>query len=155
MSTDKKTNTIVGGLELLPMVKPLWEELREHHSRVSDDFADSIRKRSFEDRESEFFSKEHDTFRIELVQAEDETQPIGYCISSVSNSLIGEVESLYVKEAYRKQHIGDLLMKNALAWMDEQNVKSKRIGVMAGNDVLKFYEKYGFKVRTYILQQID
>jgi predicted GNAT family N-acyltransferase len=46
-------------------------------------------------------------------------------------------------------------MKNALNWMDDHNAKNKTISVMAGNDVLKFYGKYGFKVRSHMLRQID
>lgn len=45
-------------------------------------------------------------------------------------------------------------MIGALKWMDENSVKTKRVNVAAGNDVLKFYEKYGFKVRSLILEQV-
>jgi diamine N-acetyltransferase len=148
--------SITGGLELLPQVKPLWEGLREHHSKISKDFSESIRKRNFSDRIADFEEKVSDhIFRIELIKLIDARPPIGVSISSLSNNFVGEVESIFIEETYRGLNIGDLLMKNALDWMNENNVKSKKISVVAGNAVLEFYEKYGFKVRSLILQQVD
>lgn len=149
-------SSICGGLELLPLVKPLWEALREHHGRISKDFSKSIRQRTFDERLADFESKaSNHNFRIELIKVNPSQPPIGYCISSVSNELVGEVESIFIEETYRGRHIGDILMKNALNWMDEHGIKTKRINVAAGNDVLGFYEKYGFKVRSHILEQVD
>lgn len=158
--TQQKLNKdllpIIGGLELLPQVKTLWEGLREHHSNISKNFSQSIRKRSFEDRVADFEGKaSNHIFRIELIKIYATRSHIGYCISSLSNELVGEIESIFIEEDYRGLHIGDMLMKNALNWMDEHNAKTKRISVMAGNNVLKFYEKYGFKVRSHILEIID
>lgn len=152
----KGLHSITGGLELIPMVEPLWEGLSEHHSNISKDFSESIRKRTFANRVADFEGKaSNHIFRIELIKIDNTRQPIGYCISSLSNDLDGEVESIFIEDDYRGLNIGELLMKNALNWMDEHNAKSKRISVIAGNDVLKFYEKYGFKVRSYILEQVD
>ena len=147
--------SITGGLELLPSVQPLWEQLRDHHGSISKHFSESIRKRTFADRAGDFEAKaQHHMFRIELVQREKAELPIGYCISSLSNDLIGEVESIFIDSQYRGLDIGDMLIKHALGWMEGQGAKRKRLGVLAGNDtVLGFYEKYGFKVRTYILEQ--
>lgn len=39
--------------------------------------------------------------------------------------------------------------------MNEKGAGRKRISVMAGNDVLGFYERFGFKVRTFMLEQAD
>lgn len=152
---NKDLLPIIGGLELLPQVKTLWEGLREHHSNISKDFSRSIIKRSFEDRVADFEGKaSNHIFRIELIKTDATRPPIGYCISSLSNELVGEVESIFIEEDYRGLHIGDILMKKTLNWMDEHNTKTKKISVMAGNDVLKFYDKYGFKVRLYILEQV-
>ncbi len=152
----KGVYSVIVGLELLPLVKPLWEGLREHHGKISKDFSESIRQRSFEERVADFEGKaSNHIFRIELIKVNDSHTPIGYCISSVNDELVGEVESIFIEDTYRGLHIGDTLMKSALKWMDEHGVKTKRINVAAGNDVLRFYEKYGFKVRSHILEQIN
>ena len=156
MTICEEVSSVTGGLELLPMLKPLWEGLREHHSNISKDFSESIRKRSFEERVSDFERKaSNHIFRVELIKGDNSRPPIGYSISSLSNDLDGEVESIFIEDNYRGLNIGDLLMKNSLNWMNEQHAKTKRISVMAGNDVLKFYEKYGFKVRSFTLEQAD
>lgn len=152
----QELESVIGGLELLPDVKPLWEGLREHHSRITNDFAESIGKRCFEERVVDFNGKsESCTFRIELIKDNKSQKYVGYSISSIDNAAVGEIDSLFVEKAYRGMKIGDLLMNNALSWMDEHKTKKKIISVMAGNDVLCFYEKYGFKPRAYILEQVD
>jgi epoxyqueuosine reductase len=150
----KSIGTRTGGLELLPLVKPLWEGLREHHAQISEYFSDSILNKSFENRSDDFTAKSGDhVFKIELAFLDGSESPSGYCVSSLGTDGTGEVESLYVKDVCRGLKIGDLLMRNALDWMDANGAVKKRIGVMAGNDVLGFYEKYGFKTRMHVLEQ--
>ena len=152
----KELVPVIGGLELLPDVKTLWEDLRDYHSRIANDFAESVGKRSFEERAADFVDKaESSTYRIELIKDIKSQKYVGYSISSIDEAVVGEVDSLFVDECYREMKLGDLLMKNALSWMDEYKTKKKIISVMAGNDVLRFYEKYGFKARAYILEQIQ
>lgn len=152
---QKNVRTQAGGLELLSLVKPLWEGLREHHAGISGYFSESILSRSFEDRAGDFTAnKNSHSFLVELAFTGESGLPSGYCISSVGTDGTGEVESLYVEDACRGLNIGDLLMKDALDWMDANKAVKKRISVMAGNDVLGFYEKYGFKTRAHVLEQI-
>lgn len=146
---------VIGGLELLPDVKTLWEGLREHHSRIANDFAESIGKRSFDERAADFIKAESSIYRIDLIKENKSQKFIGYSISSINEESVGEVDSLFVEAAFRGMQIGDFLMEDALNWMDENNTKKKIISVMAGNDVLGFYEKYGFKARAYILEQVN
>lgn len=151
----KSISYTTGGLELLPEVEPLWYGLREHHGAISSNFSESIRERSFDERASDFTrNADRCTYRVELAKSGRADKTVGYCISSVSEDMTGEVDSLFVDEACRGLNIGEQLMKNALSWMDERGVKRKRINVMAGNDVLGFYERFGFKVRSIILEQV-
>lgn len=65
----KGLTSINGGLELLPLVKPLWEQMREHHGSISEHLSESIRKRTFADRAADFEGKANNhIFRIELIQ---------------------------------------------------------------------------------------
>ena len=43
--------------------------------------------------------------------------PIGYCVTTAQGRE-GEIESIYVADAYRNQEIGTALMRNAIAWLD-------------------------------------
>ncbi|WP_431188437.1 GNAT family N-acetyltransferase [Caloranaerobacter azorensis] len=73
-------------------------------------------------------------------------------ISTINDRNIGEIESLYIEPDYRKLGIGNEFMKNALDWMDLNNVESICIEVSVGNkEVLSFYEEYRFLPRTIIL----
>ena len=80
---------------------------------------------------------------------------IGYCISSITTRGVGEIESLYIEAEYRKLALGDTFMKQAMSWMDAEQVRSRIIGVAEGNeDVLAFYQRYGFYPRRIILEFI-
>ncbi len=69
---------------------------------------------------------------------------------------MGEVDSIYVKEGYRSQGIGDQLMKRALIWMEENGTESKKIMVTVGNqEVLAFYQRYGFRPRSIIMEEAE
>lgn len=149
--------TITGGLEFLDMLEPLWKQLRSHHGSVAKYFAKKLMERSYAERTNDFMIKApNHKFKVDVLVIGPNKRPIGFCISSVSDTGIGEIESLFVEENFRGLNLGDELMKNALKWMDDAGVSKKRISVVVGNDnVLTFYEKYGFKPRSYILEQLD
>ncbi|KAF5089114.1 Acetyltransferase (GNAT) family protein [anaerobic digester metagenome] len=75
-------------------------------------------------------------------------------MSSLSPELEGEIDSIYVDEAWRSEGIGSRLMERALEWMDENHVKKRRILVANGNnEALEFYARYGFYHRATVLEQ--
>ncbi len=45
--------------------------------------------------------------------------PIGYSISTIDNDGMGELDSLYVDQEYRKLAIGDQLMNNAMDCLEK------------------------------------
>ena len=64
----------------------------------------------------------------------------------------GEVEALYVEEAYRNRGIGGALLDHAAAWMDELETVEQALAVFAANDrVLPFYARHGFSPRFVVL----
>ncbi|SHH60132.1 Acetyltransferase (GNAT) family protein [Caloranaerobacter azorensis DSM 13643] len=94
--------------------------------------------------------------KVEIARDVEKNVNIGYCISTINDRNIGEIESLYIEPDYRKLGIGNEFMRNALDWMDLNNVKSICIGVSVGNEeVLSFYKKYGFFPKTIILEQVN
>ncbi|MDP4093289.1 MAG: GNAT family N-acetyltransferase [Bacillota bacterium] len=146
---------VSGQLELLDIVKPLWEKLNNHHSNVNKSFSESIKKRSFETRAQDFLDRAPtQRFRVEVAYDSGKNEYIGYCISSVSDKNVGEIDSIFIDETYRGKGVGSRFMESALEWMDKSNVKSKRLSVIYGNDsALRFYAKYGFNIRSLILEQ--
>lgn len=143
---------ISGSKELLEYVGPLWDKLNNHHKDNSIDFKEKYEKFSFKERSNGFLAYKKDNININLVK--DKEIYVGYCVSTINNSSVGEISSLYIEPEYRKYGIGDELIKRAIKWLDDNKVSKKIIGVAVGNeDVLKFYERYGFRSRTIILEQ--
>lgn len=146
-----------GNEELLDLIKPLWEQHNEQHSRLSTYFSDSFLNNSFEKRKAGLLELAKSVLiRVDLVKDSKEGRYIGFCVSTVDQQKAGKVESLFVEEGYRGLGIGDVLMTKGLAWMDQLFVEKKIIPVAYGNErVLSFYKKFGFYPNLYILEQID
>ncbi len=151
---DEQIRYEEGGAETLDLIGPLWEELNEHHRLLSPHFADAIARMTFAARRESLVAKAaRGRLRLDLARC-DHDELAGYCVSSIEPPGIGEIESLYVRPAYRRRKIGDGLMKRALAWMDEHQIQTRNIGVAAGNDqAFAFYARYGFHPRCTILRQ--
>ena len=49
--------------------------------------------------------------RIDLVKNKDSMDFVGYCVSTITNTGVGEIESIFIDRAYRKLGIGDYLMR--------------------------------------------
>jgi ribosomal protein S18 acetylase RimI-like enzyme len=144
-----------GGVELLDLAGPLWEKLDAHHARVSKYFSDRSSGPGFSGRKEGLLEKARlGKLRMDLVKQRDNDRYIGYCISSIDQKHIGEIESIFVEEEFRNQGIGHHLMQKALAWMEKEQVKSKRVGVVYGNErAFRFYARYEFFPSVTILRQ--
>ncbi|GFZ31707.1 N-acetyltransferase [Clostridium zeae] len=144
---------ITGGIELLDLVRPLWQMLNELHKEKSKDFQNQYISFTFEERKKKLMVSKH--MHIDII-ADSSNKYIAYCISTIDSELVGEVDSLFIKEDARKLGLGDELLKRSLSWMENNNVRKKIITVAAGNeDVINFYNKYGFKKRRIILEYVE
>lgn len=142
--------------EQIDVIKPLWNKLRDHHGKLSTHFPEIYANTVFEERKKKLLKKsEKGTLRIDTARNKETGELIGYCISSISDELVGEVDSIYLEKEYRSFGIGDKLMERSLNWMDDSGVKSKKIVVAVGNeDLLSFYRRYNFLPRHLVLEQI-
>lgn len=140
--------------EGLDLIGPLWLELRQMHRARSTHFKGPLGSRTFEDRREELLEKAAGgLMRVELAREED-GRTVGYCISSVSSAMTGEVDSIFVTAAYRGMGIGTVLMENALRWMDSLGVKRKVLLAIVGNEeVHAFYARFGFLPKSVLLEQ--
>jgi ribosomal protein S18 acetylase RimI-like enzyme len=131
-------------------IKTLWESLNAYHLVKSTHFKSHFSKFTFEMRMEDLNKRDH----LVVYVAEDNNERIGYCIASV-DGLVGEIDSLFVKNEYRKQGVGEEVMTRALKWLEEQNCKTIRVSIAEGNEsALNFYRKFGFAERLIVMQRV-
>jgi diamine N-acetyltransferase len=137
----------------LDEIRPQWERLNTHHAKIATHFSSEIRRRTFTIRKAELLAKAG-ILHIDVVRAMPMAQPLPYCISTVSAEGIGEIDSLFVEEAFRGQGLGPELMRRALVWLDSVKVTRKVVSVLSENEeALAFYRRFGFRLRNIELEQ--
>lgn len=136
-----------GGIELLPRVETLWYELKMHHRGIDPAFPD-LSTPNFELRQSGLRQKSKELL-VDCVVRKSDGLEIGYCFSTIDRNDTGEIESLYVREAFRGQGIGKDLVMRAMLWMNQKCAMAKRVSVLSGNrEAIRFYEHFGFRSRV-------
>lgn len=139
----------------IELIRPLWNQLNEHHHVNARVFRDLYDHWTFDDRK-DCFRKISETGLLQLDVAQDPASGkyVGYCISSLSYDKFGEIESLFVEKTSRSQGIGTELMIRALSWLDKNGSVRNRVPVAEGNeDAVLFYRKFGFHPRMTVLEQ--
>jgi putative acetyltransferase len=136
----------------LAELKPLWEELNEHHLRNSEHFKDWFRDYSFE-KHVDMRLKGKELF-AQAIEAEGSY--VAFCLSTVDAISHGEIDSLYVREAFRGSGYGRALVESALAWLGERKAAELSIATAGGNEeVFGFYAKFGFFPSGHVLRPGD
>jgi diamine N-acetyltransferase len=149
--------TYVSGKEvLLDQIEPVWVELNKHMAQIATDFKQHFESMTFQRRKQQLLQKAKDgEMHIDLALDGQTDKVVGYCVSTVDDAKVGEVESICVLQAYRRSGIGSRLMSSALAWIDMLGASKKIVAVSAGNEVaFGFYALFGFHVRKTVLEQI-
>jgi ribosomal protein S18 acetylase RimI-like enzyme len=142
-----------GNEELLERIEPLWEELNALHRDRSVYFQDFYAGNTFQARKKALLASASKGALL-VVLASEFDSVIGYCVASAADGA-GEVDSLFVCEAYRKMGVASNLMERALAWLNGRGVRKAILKVSAGNEgVFGFYAKHGFYPRLTELQMI-
>jgi GNAT superfamily N-acetyltransferase len=149
------TELIIGGADLLPRIEPLWCGLRDIHTSTSSHFSDIVRDMDFESRRLGLLGKSvggHILVQILSLPQTMGEKDIAYCVSTINLNGIAEIDSIYVKDGYRNKGLGGMLMKGALEWIDEHDVREVRTSVVWGNGgVLPFYQRHGLYPRSIVL----
>ncbi len=156
MANELKVKFIEGNESLLDQIKPLWEELNNHHLALSKDFKAYYLEMTFQKRKADLLRKSAiGRMRVDVAIAESTGENIGYCVTSLNAQGVGEIKSIFVKEAYRRRGIGAAFMRKALAWLDQMGSVEKIVEVAAGNEkAWVFYARYGFLPRKTMLKQV-
>jgi len=145
-----------GDEAMLDEIRELWEALNQHHGHISENFKSHYENFPFESRKRNLLLKaKNGRLRIEMAVDQENMKNVGYCISRIEFSGDAEMESLYVEENYRGLGIGELLLSNAINWMDEMGAHTKTVSVAVGNEkAFGFYQRFGFYPRKTQLEQI-
>ena len=132
-----------------------WLQLNEHHHAMAGMFRSHYEQMTFDDRKKYFENiAGKGSLRLDLAWYPEPGRSGGICVSSLSEDKNGEIESIFLENAYRNQGIGSALIQRALAWMDECGATRKRVSVGDGNEgAWKFYEKFEFYPRMTVLEQ--
>jgi ribosomal protein S18 acetylase RimI-like enzyme len=141
----------------LDLIAPLWQELNEHHRVRSPHHAAHYVEMTFEKRKRRLLEKSAGgAMRIDIAHDKETGENVGYCVSTVSENGQGEIDSIYIEPGYRRQGIGDALMKRALGWMDSLSITRRVVEVASGNEeVFVFYRRYGFYPRSTLLRTVE
>ena len=138
----------------IDLIKELWEALRDHHKSKTAYFKKRFENLNFETRKKVLLEKTVSGKLIIDVAKINNGKIIGYCVSSIDEKQVGEVDSILVDSQFRGMKIGEELMNRALKWFDENNVETRRIIVAQGNEeAFPFYKKFGFYHLFSTLQQ--
>ena len=154
MTDIEYTVTDGGGLDL---TNELWRKLIEHHAEKSRYFSEIISQRTVEQRNRELLEKyKKGDIRIDLAWEKKTGKLAGYCISTISDTKEGEVQSIFVEEEHRGSGIGDAMLEKALEWMAERETAWQVIAVAVGNEeVFPFYRRHGYYPRVTVLTRRD
>jgi ribosomal protein S18 acetylase RimI-like enzyme len=137
-------------------IRTLWRLLNRYMSTQTTNFSRHFEQMTFEKRKAYFEQvASAGSLRIDLAfDARDRDRYVGYCVSSLSLEKTGEIESIYIDDAYRSQGIGSALATRALGWLDENGSTRNRVSVSEGNEsVWNFYKKFKFYPRMTVLEQ--
>jgi ribosomal protein S18 acetylase RimI-like enzyme len=137
-------------------IRSTWERLTQHHEKTSTYFASYFSDYPFEVRKKKLaLHAEGGSTKIDLVIDEDTDQVVGHCISIIGCDGKGELESIYIDPKVRETGIGKDLVNRAATWFEDLEITEFEIEVAVGNEeVLGFYEKFGYKPFSYNLKKV-
>ncbi|MGV8138529.1 MAG: GNAT family N-acetyltransferase [Mangrovibacterium sp.] len=141
----------------LDLIGPLWEKLNQLHFDLSPHFKSRFQDMTWNKRKQKLLEKSKDILFNYVIDNEN-NKIIGYCISTIDieDHKIGEIDSIYVDETYRKSGLGKQLVERAIQWLKSRNTETQKLIVAAGNEsVSDFYRQFDFYPLHIVLQRHD
>jgi GNAT superfamily N-acetyltransferase len=133
------------------------------HAQKSRHFAEHFTTANFSDRKRVFEQKARTGSLLVVLAMVGPDEIAGYTVCSICEELsdlgtckVGEIDSMFILESYRRLGIGRKFLVRSMQWF-EQNCAEKVIALVAvGNEeVLEFYERAGLLPRAILLQRKD
>jgi len=152
---------IEGGAELLDTVRSLWEKLNALHAEKSPHFAEAFAKTSFLERKADLENKAIKGALLVILAVTKADEYIAYSVCSVDKESrdsgtgkVGEIDSMFVSLPYRRQGIGQKLVKRCMEWFEKNEAEKVIVFVGVGNEeVLEFYKIFGLLPFAIRLEQ--
>ena len=135
------------------------------------DHSDKIIKNSYPENLKDFyFNKSRDEIAKKFIKnaihsknglviiAENNEKILGYLLITIRNNFsffnlkkYGKLQTIYVKDEYRKMGISSKLMDEAIKWCIERGIKRISLDVLPNNfNAINIYKKWGFS--PYLLE---
>ena len=135
-----------GSKELLPYCNNLWDLFIQDQIQNSESMSEGISAYIQNQRDGGLLVKTaNGKLHVQLVYENNKNNLIGFCITSLSESRIGEIETLFVLDKYQGHKIGTTLIQKSLQWMEWNKATEQKIMVAIGNEnVFSFYQNFGF-----------
>ena len=135
-----------GSLKLLDSCEHLWELFISNQTQNAGEMSAGIEEYIRSLKNGGLLNKTiNGQIHVQLVNVNDNDEPIAFCITSITEDLVGEVEVLFVLESYQGNKLGGKLFEKALSWMEQKGAVEQKLFVAVGNEkVFDFYAKYNF-----------
>ena len=146
-----------GNVDNLDLIRPLWEKLNQLHFELSPHFKKRFQDMNWDKRKHKLLEKSKDIL-FDYVIDEIDSKIVGFCISTIDkeDNKIGEIDSIYIDEDYRKTGIGKQLLDKAILWLKSNNTETQKLLVGVGNEqVFDFYKQFDFYPLHIVLQRIE
>ncbi len=124
--------------------------LAAYHNAVSLHFGGAYPSRPYEQTLT-MFSEALTEGRSQIAIIEGLNGVIGFCKLDFAG-VSGKIDYLVVLPKHRGQGCGTALMDWAMQLFRQKGVKSIEVKVVAGNDAIRLYEKYGFRINAQLLR---
>jgi ribosomal protein S18 acetylase RimI-like enzyme len=137
----------------------LWEQMAEHHTRLSHHFTLSEEGK---DRYSKYLAKKFSERSTKLVVATHSGRVIGFMLCLLSPNVpvfkertIGVVSDVYVRPEFRMRGVAREMLKVGLRWFHKNRVTSVQLSVAAANfEARSAWGQLGFKPHM-IMNRLD
>ena len=126
------------------------KELAEHHNEVSNGFKGCYPKRPFAET-LESFREDVQGGKSRIAVVEENGRILGFCKTDVCGAE-GKIDYLIVLKEARGSGYGNDLMDWAVDTLKQSGVNRIEVRVVDGNNAVRFYEKYGFRINAQILR---
>ena len=131
-------------------ITDLWEQMAEHHSRLSHHFTVSEDGR---DKYSKYLVRKFSEKSTKLIVATSGPKAVGYmlCLLSPNSPVfkertLGIVSDVYVRPEFRKRGITKEMLKVGLRWFHRNKVATVQLSVAAANlEARAAWGQLGFK----------